>query len=125
MTRKPLALAFALLALGLPVAGRTDSAPARPADETAMKKTIVDIRNVGTAMYSWYKDEMAPKRSPRTDEEPLRFAHVDSSARTTASGNSSLLNTDCTSSLSSSASINFTSRDATFGSSMDVRWPGM
>lgn len=69
MIRKPFALAFALLALGLPVVGRTDSAPAKPVDTTAMKQTIADIRAVGTAMYAWYKDEMAPKRSPESHKQ--------------------------------------------------------
>lgn len=69
MIRKPFALAFTLLALGLPVVGRTDSAPAQPSDDTAMRQTIVDIRAVGTAMYAWYKDEMAPKRSPESHKQ--------------------------------------------------------
>ncbi len=39
----------------------------------AQKRTIHDIRDVGTAMWNWYKDQMAPKRSAeshaRAEEE--------------------------------------------------------
>lgn len=69
MIRKLFALAFTLLTLSLPVAVRADSAPANPADTTAMKRTVADIRNVGTAMYTWYKDEVAPKRSPESHKQ--------------------------------------------------------
>lgn len=39
------------------------AAKAQPSmdDQVAMRQTIQDIRNVGTAMFAWYKDEMAPK----------------------------------------------------------------
>jgi hypothetical protein len=74
MIRKQFALAFALLVMGLPAVGRTDSAPLNPADETAMKKTIVDIRNVGTAMFAWYKDEVAPKRNGETHKKAVEAA---------------------------------------------------
>jgi hypothetical protein len=30
---------------------------------TAQKRTVIDIRNVGTAMWQWYKDQVAPRRS--------------------------------------------------------------
>jgi hypothetical protein len=57
---------FALLLalLLLPVGLRAQPAPddANP-NITAQKRTVVDIRNVGTAMWSWYKDLMAPRRS--------------------------------------------------------------
>jgi hypothetical protein len=75
MIRKPLALAFALLALGLPVVGRTDSVPA---NDPATQKTITDIRNVGTAMYTWYKDEMAPKRNPESHKKAVEAAKTTS-----------------------------------------------
>ena len=29
----------------------------------AQKRTIIDIRNVGTAMWNWYHDQVAPKRT--------------------------------------------------------------
>jgi hypothetical protein len=45
------ALALALL----PAAGAASSKPVD--DQAAAKQTIVDIRAVGTAMYSWYKDQ--------------------------------------------------------------------
>lgn len=74
MIRKPFALAFALLVMSLPVVGRTDSAPAPSADERAMKQTIVDIRSVGTAMYAWYKDEVAPKRNEESHKKAAEAA---------------------------------------------------
>jgi hypothetical protein len=80
MIRKPFTLAFTLLVLGLPVVGRTDSAPA---NDPATQKTVTDIRSVGTAMYSWYKDEMAPKRSPESHkkaEDAAKTMSVDISA---------------------------------------------
>jgi hypothetical protein len=43
------------------IAGAADSAPARALEQ--QKQTIVDIRNAGTAMFSWWQEEMAPKRS--------------------------------------------------------------
>lgn len=74
MLRKPFTLAFALLALSLPAVGRADSAPAQPTDDTAMRQTIVDIRAVGTAMYNWYKDEVAPKRSEESHKKAVEAA---------------------------------------------------
>ncbi len=38
-----------------------ESAQPNMNDDVAMRKTIHDIRNVGTAMFVWYKQEMAPK----------------------------------------------------------------
>jgi hypothetical protein len=32
-------------------------------DHMKQKQTVTDVRNVGSAIYFWYKDEMAPKRS--------------------------------------------------------------
>jgi hypothetical protein len=46
------ALALALL----PTAGAASSKPAD--DQAAAKQTIIDIRNVGTAMFVWYKDQV-------------------------------------------------------------------
>ena len=67
---------LALLALPM-----TSSAAAGPAHgDPATKKTITDIRNVGTAMWAWYKDEVAPKRSAETHkkaEEAARAKSVD------------------------------------------------
>ena len=42
------------------------AAGAQPSDDPNLmkqKQTIVDLRNVGTAMYTWYTDEVVPKRS--------------------------------------------------------------
>lgn len=38
-------------------------------DAIAMRQTIQDIRNVGTAMFAWYKDEMVPKLAPKKSGE--------------------------------------------------------
>jgi hypothetical protein len=57
--RIPSALLLTLLLL--PVGSRAQQAP-NP-DLVAQKRTVIDIRNVGTAMWSWYKDQMAPRRS--------------------------------------------------------------
>lgn len=40
-----------------------------PNDAAATQQTISDIRNVGTAMWTWYKDQMAPKRSEETHKK--------------------------------------------------------
>lgn len=51
---------------------------AQPSDDlTKQKQTISDIRNVGTAMYAWYKDEMVPKRS----EEAHKKAEAETAAK--------------------------------------------
>ena len=65
-----------LLALAvLPTA--SGSQPGEDPDLTKQKQTIVDIRGVGTAMYTWYKDEIAPKRS----EEAHKKAEAESEAK--------------------------------------------
>lgn len=51
--------------------------------DAATVKTITDIRNVGTAMWSWYKDEVAPKRSAEAHkkaEDAAQAKSVDISA---------------------------------------------
>jgi hypothetical protein len=76
--RSKLLLAGATLLLALPLSA-ADSPPA--ADP--MRQTIQDIRSVGTAMYAWYKDEMAPKRSTESHkkaEEAAETKSVDISA---------------------------------------------
>src|SRR4051812_37518177 len=57
-----------LLALLLPIASHAQGATESP-DLVAQKRTIVDIRNVGTAMWSWYKEEVAPRRSPESHKK--------------------------------------------------------
>jgi hypothetical protein len=52
-----------LALLLLPLASHAQAATESP-DLVAQKRTIIDIRNVGTAMWTWYKDEVAPRRSP-------------------------------------------------------------
>jgi hypothetical protein len=73
------ALRLGILALlALPAASRA-AAPAVHGDPATVK-TITDIRNVGTAMWTWYKAEVAPKRSAETHkkaEEAARSKSVD------------------------------------------------
>jgi hypothetical protein len=76
--RSKLLLAGATLLLALPL---NAAASPRAADPT--RQTIQDIRNVGTAMYAWYKDEMAPKRSAESHkkaEDAEKTKSVDISA---------------------------------------------
>jgi hypothetical protein len=63
-----------LLALALlpAVSGQQGEDP----DLAKQKQTIVDVRGVGTAMWTWYKDEMAPKRS----EEAHKKAEAENEA---------------------------------------------
>ena len=64
--------------LALPLAAADAPPPPDP-----MRQTIQDIRSVGTAMYAWYKDEMAPKRSEEAHkkaEEAAKTTSVDISA---------------------------------------------
>ena len=56
-----------LLALLLPMASHAQ--PAESPDLVAQKRTVVDIRNVGTAMWNWYKDEVAARRSPESHQK--------------------------------------------------------
>jgi hypothetical protein len=51
------------LLLALPLAGPAWGASAAQGSPQQIQ-TINDIRNVGTAMFLWYKDQMEPKRSP-------------------------------------------------------------
>jgi hypothetical protein len=38
-------------------------------DRAKQKQTIVDVRNVGSAMYYWFQSEMLPKRSDEAHEK--------------------------------------------------------
>jgi|1186.fasta_scaffold606467_1 hypothetical protein len=58
--RIQLSLLLALLLLPMTSHAQAAESP----DLVAQKRTIHDIRNVGTAMWSWYKEEVAPRRSP-------------------------------------------------------------
>ncbi|MEO6195739.1 MAG: hypothetical protein ABIS20_22195 [Thermoanaerobaculia bacterium] len=58
-----------LLALLLPIASHAQPAATESPDLVAQKRTVVDIRNVGTAMWTWYKDEVAPHRSPESHKK--------------------------------------------------------
>jgi hypothetical protein len=51
-----------LLGLGMGLPAQAEK-PGPPQGSPEQKQTIQDIRDVGTAMYAWYKAEMAPRRS--------------------------------------------------------------
>jgi hypothetical protein len=61
------------LLLALPLAGPASGASA-PQGSPQQVQTIKDIRNVGTAMFHWYKDQMAPRRSPEAHDSASQAA---------------------------------------------------
>jgi hypothetical protein len=67
IVRIQLSLLLALLIL--PLASQAQAAAAESPDLVAQKRTVVDIRNVGTAMWNWYKAEVAPRRSPESHKK--------------------------------------------------------
>lgn len=72
-TRHLVLPAALLLALG--AASAATSQPPRE-----QFQTISDLRNVGTAMYTWYRDEMEPRRSPeghKTQEAAAKDPQAD------------------------------------------------
>lgn len=72
-----LRIQFVLGALALLVLPAASGAqPSDDPDLMKQKQTIVNSRNVGTAMWTWYKDEMASKRS----EEAHKKAEAESEA---------------------------------------------
>ena len=73
-------LTLASLTAGLPaLLARADSVPADAnRDREATQKTIKDIRAVGTAMWVWYKDEVAPKRSGEAHKKAEEAAKSES-----------------------------------------------
>ena len=70
VVRIQLALLFALLLLPLASHAQAEDSP----DLVAQKRSVVDIRNVGTAMWNWYKEEVAPKRSPESHKKAEEMA---------------------------------------------------
>jgi hypothetical protein len=64
MQRKARHLALLLTALPLALGTAGADKPKPPQGTPEQIQTIKDLRNVGTAMYAWYRDEMAPRRSP-------------------------------------------------------------
>jgi hypothetical protein len=86
MNRKTRRFAYlALLALATPLLmAAAPSAPA-PDDTPNVKRAIADLRNVGTATWNWYQDEVAPGRTPEAHKaagklakegKPVDFANV-------------------------------------------------
>jgi hypothetical protein len=65
--RLQIVLRLSLLALLLPIASHAQATESP--DTVAQKRTIIDIRNVGTAMWSWYKEEVAPRRSQESHKQ--------------------------------------------------------
>jgi hypothetical protein len=57
----------ALSLLLLPAASNAQEAPSP--DLLAQKQTVSDVRNVGTAMWHWYKEEVEAKRSPEAHKQ--------------------------------------------------------
>src|SRR4051812_8516412 len=58
-----------LASLGLlAAAAQANSAP-QPKNDPATQQTIHDVRSVGTAMWNWYKDQMA-NRPPHEHAKP-------------------------------------------------------
>ena len=69
-TRISLAVLGALALTVLPSVSRAGTDETKTPDDLArQRQTIKDIRNVGTAMWVWYKDGMAAKRSEETHEK--------------------------------------------------------
>jgi hypothetical protein len=69
-----LCLGAALTLFSLPAANAQPSMD----DNLATRQTIQDIRNVGTAMFAWYKDEMSPKRSEESHKKAEASAEAES-----------------------------------------------
>jgi hypothetical protein len=61
------------LLLVLPLTGPVQGASAAQGSPQQVQ-TINDIRSVGTAMFHWYKDQLAPRRSPETHESAEKAA---------------------------------------------------
>ncbi len=47
------------------------AAPAPPQGDAATKQTVTDTRNVGTAMWHWYKDQVASRRSEESHKKAV------------------------------------------------------
>jgi hypothetical protein len=78
MNRHPLAFVCggitALTLLVSPARGADAPAPQEAASLQAQQRTINDLRTVGTAMYLWWKAEMAPRRSEAAHKKAEAFA---------------------------------------------------
>jgi hypothetical protein len=59
----------ALVLLALPAVSGAGVQPGDGSDLTQQQQTISDIRSVGTAMYHWYKDVLAPRRSEEAHKQ--------------------------------------------------------
>lgn len=51
------------------------AAPTPPKGSPEQVQTITDMRNVGTAMWQWYKSEVAPRRSEESHKRAEAHAH--------------------------------------------------
>ncbi len=77
MIRSMKLLAAGALALTLGAAS-----PAKVDDQTATRQTITDIRAVGTAMYTWYKDKAKkPEKSGNPDPVQVNISEVPAISR--------------------------------------------
>lgn len=82
MNRRSIRFAsLALLAALTPLPSALgDPAPGGKSPQEATMQTIRDIRNVGTAMFAWYKAEMEPRRSPEAPNSNPDPKEVDMAA---------------------------------------------
>jgi hypothetical protein len=65
-----------LAATSLGLLGASAPAQPNPRADAATQQTVSDIRGVGTAMWHWYKDEVAPKRSESAHEKAEEESHA-------------------------------------------------
>src|SRR6478672_4035231 len=59
------------------------AAPPPPQGDAATQQTVTDTRNVGTAMWNWYKDQVAARRteeSHKKAEDESKTTSVDFAA---------------------------------------------
>ncbi len=71
-------LGAAITLFALPVLAAESAKPSMN-DDVAMRQTIQDIRNVGTAMFAWYKNEMVPRidrKGKKEDPADLKAADI-------------------------------------------------
>ena len=76
MNRIPFVPPLALL-LGILLVAPASGAEG-PKGSPEQRQTIQDIRSVGTEMFHWYKDQVAPRRSPEAHESAEQAAESQS-----------------------------------------------
>ena len=73
-----LGLTAALLLSSLVALSSLAQAASEPKGSPEMKKTITDTRNVGTAMYTWYQDQMKsrPKKAETSSDSEIKAVEM-------------------------------------------------